>query len=191
MHRLFSSLAKSFLCLAAVVLFAPVVVAEQIVITLDSVVPGPACNTPWFEAGCELIFLPTTTQDCIVAGQLGYCYPQFLSIGLGTGVGVAPARMRVDFGTIQGVQSVQLLIYEAHEVGCTRAFLYDGSTLVNSAASTQEGGGNHWLTLDAAGAEVDHLFVSGHEGYVWEIRLVGDTLVSSEIASWGAVKSLY
>lgn len=190
MKRQLSRAVRRCACAAGLVLLvAAAASADQVVITLDAN-PGTACNTPWHEASCELVFLPTTTQDCIVAGQLGYCYPSWLSIGLGTGIGVTPARMRVDFSAIQGVRSVQLQIYEAHELGCTRAFLYSGSTLVDSAGS-QYTGSNHWIQLDAGSHDVDHLFVSGHEGYCWEIRLIGDTLVDTAGSTWGALKALY
>jgi hypothetical protein len=81
-----------------------------------------------------------------------------------------PARLNLDLSTLPGtVATVEVDVEDFCGTGCTRAFLYEGATLVDSASNAV--GGAQTLLLDSGGAAVDRVAVSSCEGSATEVRL--------------------
>ncbi len=166
-----------FACLG----LAAVAGAATLTLDLDTCPVPPACDEPWQEGGCTLTFVSTTAEDF----GAGYCVPMYSS-GTWLLMGV---RLTLGLGPVQGLTAVEVDVNEAVTTGLTRAFLYEGGILVDSAVTTQSGVSTLHLTAD--GAVPDLLAVSGAEAALFEIRLIGDTLVGAEPTTFGAVKGLY
>ncbi len=115
-------------CLALLFLATSFVVgpalAETITITLDDVTVS-ACEEIWHEAGLPLWFTETTADDYTP----GFCLfvADANNFGL-EGIYLWPGRLALDLSGLQGLESVEVDIYETHFAGSTRARLYhDGS----------------------------------------------------------------
>lgn len=172
------------LLVLAVVLGAGTSPAETITITLDDVVVG-SCDEIWQEAGLPLWFTETTAEDYTP----GFCLfvADANNFGL-EGIYIWPGRLVVDLSGVQGLESVEVDIYETHFAGSTRARLYHEGSQIYYAPSYQED--QQTLTL-LNGGDADLLAISAHEAYVWEIRLIGETLVPTATCSFDGVKAIY
>ena len=139
------------LAAALLVLGAPLAgQAAQVVITLNAV-PATACNETWTEAGVELSLVATAPEDCDGGGNC------FFGVGAGN-VDLFPARLNLDLSGLGGtVTSAEVDVQDFCGTGCTRAFLYQGATQVDSAANS--GGGSQTLALSAGGGAVTRLAV--------------------------------
>jgi len=100
-----------------------------------------------------------------------------------------PARLVVDVSTIEGIETIEVDYQEASDPGRTRVFLYEEGIAFVEEWST--GMGLATFVLDATGHVVDQLAISGWEAAVWEIRLIGTTLVDNEQTSFSALKTVY
>lgn len=168
----------------ALFLVAPAA-ATTITVTLDDVTQSN-CDTPWMESGCALWFTETTAEDL----TSGFCLvlPDANNFGL-EGVYLWPGRLVLDLSGVLGLQTVEVDIYETHFAGSTRARLYREGSQVYYAPSFQEDA--QTLVLDNVGQNADQLVISAHEAYVWEIRLIGPSIVSDSATSFGLIKSRY
>jgi hypothetical protein len=177
--------ATVLLLLFAAVLFAAAASAETVTLTLDDVIVS-GCGDTDEEAGCTLWFENTTNED----EYPGYCLFVSPAENFGKiGVYIWPARLVVDLSGLSGIESVEVDLYETHFAGSTRAFLYDGGGgLVASTQSYMED--EQTIVLDPT-VPVARLAVSAHESYIWEIRLIGDTITPNEGTSFGAIKATY
>lgn len=150
------------LVLAALWTFAVPASGQPVVVTLDNA-PATMCNEAWTEAGVELTLVNTTSEDCDGGGNC------FFGVDPG-GVSLFPSRLNLDLTTLSGsVTSAEVDVQDFCGIGCTRAFLYQGATLLDSASNT--GGGAQTLILDGGGAAADRLAVSSCEGMATEVRL--------------------
>ena len=171
------------LVLTAICCFSAPAFAETITITLDDVSVG-SCWETWFEGGCPLWFTETTDGDLTP----GFCLYVADANNFGLeGVYIWPGSLALDLSGIEGLLSVEVDIFETHFAGSTRARMFNEGVQRYIISSYQEG----HQTLDMPGYNADFFVISAHEAYVWEIRLIGDNLVTNESASFGWVKSLY
>ena len=160
----------------------PALGLEQ-VITLDD--PGAvACNENWLEGGCWIMLTETTSSDCHTPG---IC---FFNADLWPGGLYFPYRMLVGLENFTNIETIEVDIYDGWEIGCVRVWLYSGQLVVDQDGSHVVG---NWETLflSTGGVEVTQLVISGWEGAVDEIRLVGENLTPADGRSWSALKSLY
>lgn len=136
--------------------------SETTVVTLDGV-DVSSCGETWLESGVELSFVETTDEDC---GQ-GSCY-----FGLSPdGVLLYPARLDLDIGALAGIVTEAWVdIVDWCGTGCTRAFLYNGTSIVDSVGN-QAAGEETMHLVNAGETAVDRIAVSSCEGAVLEIRL--------------------
>lgn len=176
--------ASLVLLVFVVVLGAGTSPAETITITLDDVVVA-SCEEVWQEAGLPLWFTETLAEDYTP----GYCLfvADANNFGL-EGVYIWPGRLVLDLSGVQGIESVEVDIHETHFAGSTRARLYHEGSQIYYAPSYQED--QQTLTL-LNGGDADLFAISAHEAYVWEIRLIGQTLVPNGTYSFDAVKAIY
>ncbi len=159
--------------------------ALTITITLDDVTVDTP-QTLWHEAGVALWFGDTTSEDLTP----GWCLVMpHIELGAHQGVYIYPARLHVDLAGVIGLTDIEVDVYEAHDAGSTRAFLYHDETVVDSVQSwtslTQT------LHLQPGHDPVDRLAISGHESAVWEIRLIGDQLLPAACTTLSRVKRLF
>jgi len=148
--------------------------SDVIILRLDNVIVN-TCGETWTEQGVILSFVETTAEDCTD----GRC-----SFGTDTNqVWLYPARLNLDLSGVAGiVTSVEIDIVDWCGVGCTKAFLYDGTTTIDSDANSDVSEGETLLLLNDGQAPVDRIAVSSCEGEVYEIRLrVTPTLCDSTI----------
>jgi len=172
------------LLLALTVLAAPAP-AGVLTLTLDDV-PEVACDAPFLESECIAHFTATTGEDLTP----GFCLFIEDANNFGQqGVYLWPSRLVVDLSNVEGVESVEVDVWETHFGGSTRAFLYDTEGVLDSMFSTMED--LQTLTVDAGGAVPTTLAVSAHEAYVFEIRLIGADITPVTGVSFGAIKALY
>lgn len=170
------------LLFAALLLFSVPSLGEvTTLITFDAVPPDVVCGEIWQENQVDLMFVPTTDEDC----TLGSCY---FGIGMGH-VWLYPSRLVVDFVETYNVSRVEIDWTDWCGTNCTRAFLYDGVSTVASAGNTAISA-METVTLIPSGGVCDRIGVSSCEGQVHEIRIVADTVPDGNFA-WGAVKSLF
>ena len=136
--------------------------ADIITLTLDGVSVSD-CGETWMEAGVELSFVATTEEDC---------GPDSCYFGLEPArVWLFPARLNLNLSGLAGtVTQVEVDIIDLCGVGCTRAFLYDSASTVDSVENSVLG--PETLTLSSDGAPVDRAAVSSCEGTVIEIRII-------------------
>jgi hypothetical protein len=171
--------------LACCLLAAVPCIADTITLTLDDVTVD-TCGPTWNEAGVELWFEETTPEDMTP----GYCViVANITQGANEGVYILPARLVVDLTGLDGLETVEVDVYEAHFAGSTRAFLYYQGGQLDYAQSTQEL--NQTLVLSTGGGDVDRFAVSAHESAVWEVRLSGTGLTPTKAMSFGSVKATY
>lgn len=155
----------------------------QRVITLDD--PGASdCYDGWLEGNCWIELVNTTGADCEAAG---IC---FFNGDIWPGGLYFPYRMLVNLENVTGIETVEVLVYDGWEDGCVQVFLYSGAALLDLRASVNHG---NWetLILAAGGSTPTQLVISGWDGAVDEIRLVGGELTPVETGAWGMIKSLY
>lgn len=159
--------------------------AETLTLTLDDVTVGD-CGVAWLEHGCSMQYETTTSED----RTAGYCLVISDANNFGKqGVYLYPARLALDLSGIRGLERVEVDVYETHFAGSTRAFLYRDGTGVASTQSIMED--DQTLVLELSGQDVDRFVVSAHESYVWEIRLIGASIVPTAAPSLSAIKALY
>ena len=163
-------------------LIASPALADEIILTLDAVGVG-TCDTPWNENFCTLWFTET------IEGDYGYPPSYCLPSPQPAGVFIMPARLVVDVSNIQGIDSIEVDYQEASDPGRTRVFLYEEG--VAFVEEWSQGMGLATFVLDATGHVVDQLAISGWEAAVWEIRLIGETLVDNEQTSFSTLKAVY
>jgi hypothetical protein len=181
------------LCLAAgLALVIPGVVApvaaDQLTITFDVVADGLQCGDSWQEGVFSLNFAFMTPEDYHV-GDNYYC-----NFGVNPGwLYLGGVRLYVNMWALAGVTTVEVDVRENFDTGATRAFLYtDGlSTLVDSMFSGDPSSQTQTLTVTADGAGFYILAISGYEAGLYEIRVMGATLVPQRTTTWGSVKALY
>lgn len=159
--------------------------AATITLTLDAV-PEVACDAAFTEGECSFHFTTTTDED----RTPGYCLFVEDANNFGQeGVYLMPSRLVLDLSNIEGIESVEVDVWETHFSGSTRAFLYGEDGLIDSMVSFTED--NQTLGVAADGQVPTSLAVSAHEAYVWEIRLIGAGVTSASAVSFSAVKALY
>ena len=170
---------------AALIMGAGFAGAATITIALDNVTETQ-CDTPWMEAGCSMWFTQTTAED----EYPGYCLVlPYIENGGNEGVYIYPARLVIDLSGVEGLDSVEVDVCEAHVPGSTRAFLYNEGAPVDGAQSYQDL--TQTLFLSTQGAPVTQFAVSAHESAVWEVRLIGDTIAPTAPMTFSAVKAIY
>ncbi len=119
------------------------------------------CGETWTENGVELSFVYTTAEDCTE----DRCY-----FGLeDDSVWLYPSRLKANVSGLD-VEKVEVDITDWCGSGCTAAFLYNDSNIVDNTSNNQVGA-NETLVLDGSGASVDRVAVSSCEAEVHEIRL--------------------
>jgi hypothetical protein len=135
---------------------------QTVVVTLDGV-PATSCNETWTESSVQLSFVATTSEDCDGGGNC--------SFGVSAAdVGLVPSRLNLDLTGLSGsVTSAEVDVEDFCGTGCTRAFLYQGATVLDSASNTVSGA--QTLLLDSGGTPADRLAVSSCEGLATEVRL--------------------
>ena len=159
--------------------------AAVITLTLDAV-PEVACDSPFLEAECTLHFTSTVTGDATP----GYCLFIEDANNFGKeGVYLWPARLVVDLTNLEGVERVEVDIFETHFAGSTRAFLYGPDGQIDTMTSFMED--DQTLVVEAGSAVPTSFAVSAHEAYVWEIRLVGASIADAESLSFSVLKAIY
>jgi hypothetical protein len=175
-----------FLILTAVAgLLALPAAAATITLTLDEV-PEVECDADFTDGECTLRFTTTTGEDLTP----GFCLFVEDANNFGQqGVYLWPARLVLDLSNVEGIESVEVDVYETHFAGSTRAFLYGEDGTIDSMVSFTED--DQTLGLDAGGAVPTTFAVSAHEAYVWEIRLIGAGVAPTSSRSFSAVKALY
>jgi hypothetical protein len=176
---------RTTLLLGALLLLIAPLHAATITLTLDDV-PEVECGALFAELECQLHFENTTGED----QTPGYCafIEDANNFGL-AGVYLWPSRLVLDLDNLEGIESVEVDVYETHFAGSTRVFLYGDDGAIDSTASYMEDG--QTLTVSTNGEVPTSLAVSAHEAYVWEIRLIGETAAPVEQASFSAVKAIY
>lgn len=173
------------LTLTALCLVVGTASSATITLTLDDVTVD-TCDTIWQEAGCPHWFTATTDADYTP----GFCFVVADANNFGfEGVYLWPGRLVLDLSGVQGLETVEVDILETHFAGSTRARLYREGSQVYYAPSFQED--SQTLVLDNVGQNADQLAISAHEAYVWEIRLIGSSLVAEGDLSFGTIKALY
>jgi hypothetical protein len=137
-------------------------ISAIITITLDGVSVS-SCDEIWTESGVELSFVETTGEDCDGGGNCSFGT-------VADRVWLFPARLNLDLSILtQRVTSAEVDIDDSCGVACSRAFLYEGNSTVDSDSNTMRG--TETLDLSADGSRPDRLAVSSCEGAVSEIRL--------------------
>jgi hypothetical protein len=175
---------KILLALIAAAIATPLAAAE-IVLTLDDVTVG-SCDVPFVEAECTMSFIATTGEDATP----GFCLFIADANNFGKeGVYLYPSRLVLDLTNLEGLESVEVDVWETHVAGSTRAFLYDAEGAVDNMNSFMED--DQTLTLEAGGSVPTQLAVSAHEAYVWEIRLIGSDIAPVDGVTFSTVKALY
>ena len=148
-----------------------------VIVTLDEVNVGQ-CGETWTESGVILSFVETTEED---AGP-GYCYfglePEYGWVWL------YPARLNVDLSEIVNLTGspvqVEIDVYDGcPHADCTRAFLYDDGSVVDSVYACSNPDNEYTLQL-TGGPGTDQLAISSNEAAILEIRL------TSTSGPWGA-----
>jgi len=175
---------KSFtrvICLAsftAIFLMTAVVHADVITLTLDNVDEQIACEEVWHEQGIAMSFVPAAANECDPGG---------CNFGISTGeVWLFGVCLAVDLSGIQGIATIEIDITDGcPHPNCENAYLLNGAIIID------EDHDNNPMIVTTGGLEVDLLRVNGCEDAITEIRIIGDTLVTSEVLTWGRLKSLY
>lgn len=185
MNRTFTSPVWPFLALLllATSLVVGPTMAGTFTITLDNVTVS-ACEEVWYEAGLPLWFTATTDDDYTP----GFCF--FVADANNfdrEGIYVYPGRLALDLRGIEGLESVEVDIYETHFAGSTRARLYRDGVEIDYAPSYQEDA----QTLTLLNQDADTFVISAQESYVWEIRLIGADILPNEVASFSTLKATY
>ena len=157
--------------------------AAQRTLTLDDP-PASACDEPWMEGNCEITLVNTTWEDCMTPGNCWFSsttYPGGLYF---------PYRMLVDLTGLTGIERVEVEVYDGWEDGCVIARLYANGSLQDVVVSQNHG---TWetLILNVAALPVTQFVISGWDGAVREIRILGDWLTPVDETAWSSVKSLY
>ncbi len=134
---------------------------SQRTLTLDNVKVNK-CNETWVEQEAILSFVPTTQEDC----SEGSCY-----FGIEESkVWLYPSRLNIDVSNIQAkIGRVEVDVRDWCGSGCTKAFLYSNSDLVDSTSNTKID--SETLYLYNSQSTVDTLAVSSCEATVSEIRI--------------------
>ena len=173
------------LCLLVICLLSVSALADEVVLDF-STMPGTDCGVDWYEGPCTLWFEAITAEDYqpVQPPQL-VCFP-FLS---GPNLILMPARLYVDLTGVAGIESIQVDLQEGVESGATRVMQYLGDTYVDGVTSTSVGA--QMATLPITPGVYDTLVISAWESAIFEIRLIGTTLVDTEGLSLGTVKALY
>ena len=165
---------KSILLITAFFLLITIPASADIItVTLDGVLVDE-CGETWIEAGVVLSFVTTTPEDCDGGGN---CY-----FGVEPDrVWLYPARLNLELSGLAGkVTKVEVDIIDYCGVGCTRAFLYDGASTVDSVQNSIIGD-PETMTLSSGGVMVDRAAVSSCEGTVIEIRLTLEPVGTGDI----------
>ena len=180
MRRLIS-LVSVLILVASTAAFAQVVTELH----LGTVPPGVQCGEVWVESGVELYFTSTTADDCDGGGN---CF-----FGLGSGlVWLFPARLMVDLGDPTLIYRVEIDVRDNCGVGCTKAFLYNGGSQVDSVQNTTVGAAEVLVMDLGAGENVDAIAISSCEGEVLGSTItIFSEVVAGDTGSWGAVKAIY
>jgi hypothetical protein len=135
---------------------------EPIVITFDNV-PNVRCRETWTESGVEMQF----TYGIVYTCGWDTCYfdrgPEY--------IGLYPSQFSADLSSIPwdiALVEVDIIDYCGH--GCTRSYLYDGQSEIDSDYNTE--GGEPGQTLKLYGTPgTDKLVLSSCEGIFEEIRI--------------------
>ena len=149
-------------------------------------IPDVDCNEGWVQNGVNVMVGTTTSEDCDGGGNCTW-----IPWDGSSGIGMAPARLSVDFSQTYVVFQVEIDIQDYCGIGCTRAFLYNDGVQVASTSNATRGV-EETLTLVPTGNLVDSIAVSSCEGVVLgnTIRIIAET-VSTEPNSWGTIKGTY
>lgn len=148
--------------LFAAVLIPGAASAVQVVIDLGGS-PATSCNETWTDSDVVLSFVNTEPEDCDGGGNCSF------DAGA-SNAGLFPGRLNLDLSGIQGVvTSAEVDVQDFCGTNCTRAFIYDGATIVDTAGNT--GSGAQTLTLLAGGTAIDRLAISSCEGFATQVRL--------------------
>jgi hypothetical protein len=169
---------------ALILLLAGAAVSNaQVTVQLDSTsVPVTACNQLWTDSGVDLRFVPTTAEDA--------CPPGFCSFTVLQNNVAFIGRLEAVLTQVPGlITQVSVDVESFCSPGCTRAFLYENGTIIDSA-SVQTGGVYTTLVLDAGPNIVDEFAVSTCEGFVYSITvtLASGSTAAAELPASGALQ---
>jgi hypothetical protein len=154
----------------------------QVVVMLDSTsVPVTACNQLWTDSDVDLVFVPGTPEDACQ----GACFftVQQDNVALF-------GRLKAVLSQMPGlIASVSVDVESYCSPGCTRAFLYENGTIIDSA-SVQTPAVYTTLVLNAGPNLVDEFAVSTCEGFVYSITvtLASGATAAPELPGSGALQ---
>lgn len=152
---------------------------------LGTIPPNVQCGERWTESGVELYFTNTTADDCDGGGS---CF-----FGLDTGlVWLFPARLMVDLGEPALVYRVEIDVEDFCGAGCTRAFLYNGGSQIDTAVNTVVSSPEVLVMDLGEGEDIDSIAISSCEGQVLGSTItIFSEVVAVEPGIWGAIKAIY
>ncbi|MGA1824532.1 MAG: BPTI/Kunitz-type proteinase inhibitor domain-containing protein [bacterium] len=170
------------LCCLICITFAT---AAIITINLDSVPSDLQCDTDclcnqvWFVSDVVLSVMSTTTSDgcglndCDWQPGIGY-------FSRDKGIALSPGRLVADFSAINdpiATVRVELDDYCSPPTGCSSASIFNGSTLVETRSSVQEGPANGpgFFEFNTANKIVDRLIITSCNGHVGAIKIITTT----------------
>ena len=176
---------KPVLVMCIVVLLSNPAVGQELLEIRFNDVPDVACDEIWVQSGVNISVTSTTAEDCDGGGNCTW-----IPWDGNSGIGMAPARLTLDFGESYLIYSVEIDVTDYCGDGCTRAFLYNNGEQVGFTANVARG--TETLVVQPTGGYADSMAVSSCEGVVLgqTIRIYSE-VVAAESATWGAVKSVY
>jgi len=151
-------------------------------ITFDGIPAGIECDEVWQEAGIDLYYTATTSEDCDLGGNCQFADEPGVA-------GLFPARVVIDLGETYDVPMVEVDWRDSCGDGCTQAFVYDGEATVATAQNTVTGE-PETVTLTPSGGQADRVALSSCEGEILEVRITTDT-VAAEATTLTSIKALY
>jgi len=161
-------------------------VAAVVTLNLDQI--ADLCNTPWVESEVILTVIPTIQNDFCP----GQCIFNSGNVGNDLGILLNSGRLNLNVSMIDDpISNVEIDVIDyCSPTGCTAAFLYSGTTVVDNTLSQP---GADTLTLSSpANSTVDKIVVSSCDGFIGEIRITLSTTTPTDttcIAGCGTTSS--
>ena len=158
--------------------------ADTLTITLDNV-EVDTCHTPWTEGICDVQVVETVEGD---QAPPGYCtWDQQAE-----GVTLLGARLEIDTTALEGVEEVEIDLRENSGNGHTKLYFYDTglTNIIQFVVSSYTGSPtDQTLPVFIVGSELGKIVISGSDGLIKEVRLIGNLKVEGEGESWGTLKT--